>query len=48
MHPLDYVLPFSEDWFMYYPWLGEGLAGTRSSQVTARISLRPSHKSNLC
>jgi hypothetical protein len=32
MHPLDYVLPFTEDWIMYYLWLGEGLAGTRSSE----------------
>jgi hypothetical protein len=38
MHPLDYVLPFTEDWIMYYLWLGEGLAGTRSSQCNNAIS----------
>jgi hypothetical protein len=32
MHPLDYVLPFTEDWIMYYLRLGEGMAGTRSSK----------------
>jgi hypothetical protein len=38
MHPLDYVLPFTEDWIMYYLWLAEDFActwpqaGTRSSE----------------
>jgi hypothetical protein len=44
MHPLDYVLPFTEDWIMYYLWLGEALAGTCSSQRNNAISLRPSYK----
>jgi hypothetical protein len=38
MHRLDYVLTFTEDWIMYYLWLGEGLAGTRSSQRNYAIS----------
>jgi hypothetical protein len=35
MHPLDYVLPFTEDWIMY--WLGEGMDGTRSSEPNNAI-----------
>jgi hypothetical protein len=37
MHPLDYVLPFTEDWIMYYLRLGEGIDGTRTSQSNNAI-----------
>jgi hypothetical protein len=41
MHPLDYVLPFTEDWIMYYLLMGEGLpgpqAGTRPSECNNAI-----------
>jgi hypothetical protein len=35
MHPLDYVLPFTKYWIMYYLWLAEGIArpsGRNSSE----------------
>jgi hypothetical protein len=37
MHPLDYVLPFTQDWIMYYLWLGEGMAGICSSEPNNAI-----------
>jgi hypothetical protein len=41
MHPLDYVLQFTEVCIMYYLWLGEGLAGTHSSERNNAIGRDP-------